>query len=104
MPAGLAARGVTALPPGTAVGALDRWSPQYILVLGRGRPRRRCRSRPTATGTAAAAPGSGVIIAELLASVRGHRVVVTAASAKLRRRCVAAGATGAAPRWLLNLL
>jgi rRNA-processing protein FCF1 len=51
-----------------------------------------------------AAPGSGDdTIAELAASVRGHRVVVTA-DRELRRRCVAAGATVTGPRWLLDRL
>ena len=47
--AGLAARGVTALPPGTAAGALDHWFPQYILVL-EGQAKAALPTWPTAAG------------------------------------------------------
>jgi 8-oxo-dGTP diphosphatase len=102
--AGLAARGVTALPPGVQAGALDRWFPQYILVL-EGQAKAAVPGLADSDGVrVVAAPGSGDdTIAELAASVGGHRVVVTA-DRELRRRAVAAGATVAGPRWLLDLL
>jgi rRNA-processing protein FCF1 len=51
-----------------------------------------------------AAPGEGDdTIADLAGRLPGRRFVVTA-DRELRRRCVAAGAAVAGPRWLTGLL
>jgi rRNA-processing protein FCF1 len=85
-------------------GALDRWFPRYILVL-EGQAKAALPELADGDGVrVVAAPRSGDdTIAELAASVRGPRVVVTA-DRELRRRSVAAGATVTGPRWLLDLL
>ncbi|HEY9244088.1 MAG TPA: NUDIX domain-containing protein [Streptosporangiaceae bacterium] len=102
--AGLAARGVTALPPGVQAGALDRWFPEYILVL-EGQAKAALPELADSDGVrVVAAPRSGDdTIAELAGTVRGPRVVVTA-DRELRRRSEAAGATVTGPRWLLDRL
>ena len=102
--AALAARGVTALPPGVKAGLLDRWFPRYLLVL-EGQARAAARSLPEDPRVSVvAAPGSGDdTLAELAASVPGPRVMVTA-DRELRRRAEAAGAAVTGPRWLLGLL
>jgi len=102
--AALAAQGVTALPPGMKTGHLDRWFPRYILVL-EGQARPAARSLPEDPRVSVVlAPGSGDdTLAELAATVRGPRVMVTA-DRELRRRAEAAGAAVTGPRWLLGLL
>ena len=102
--AALAARGVTALPPGMKAGHLDRWFPRYILVL-EGQARPAARSLPEDPRVSVVlAPGSGDdTLAELAATVRGPRVMVTA-DRELRRRAEAAGAAVTGPRWLLGLV
>lgn len=101
--AGLASRGVTELPGGPA-GTLDRWFPQYVLVL-EGKARAAAPDLPDTDGVrVVTAPGSGDdTIAELAGRVRGQRIVVTA-DRELRRRSQAAGAAVTGPRWLLDLL
>jgi ADP-ribose pyrophosphatase YjhB (NUDIX family) len=100
---GLASRGVTELPDVPA-GALDRWYPEYVLVL-EGQAKAAAPDLPDTDGVrVVAAPGSGDdTIAELAGSLRGQRIVVTA-DRELRRRSQAAGAAVAGPRWLLDLL
>ncbi len=102
--AALAARGVTALPPGVQAGRLARWFPRYVLVL-EGQARAAARSLPEDPRVSVViAPGSGDdTLAELAASVPGPRVMVTA-DRELRRRAEAAGAAVTGPRWLLGLL
>lgn len=100
---GLAGRGVTELP-GMPASALDRWYPQYVLVL-EGHAKAAAPDLPDTGGVrVVAAPGSGDdTIAELAGSLRGRRIVVTA-DRELRRRSQAAGAAVTGPRWLLDLL
>jgi 8-oxo-dGTP diphosphatase len=100
---GLASRGLTELP-GLPAGVLDRWFPQYVLVL-EGQAKAAAPDLPDSDGVrVVAAPGSGDdTIAELAGGLRGQRIVVTA-DRELRRRSQAAGAAAAGPRWLLDLL
>jgi 8-oxo-dGTP pyrophosphatase MutT (NUDIX family) len=102
--AGLAGRGITSLPESVRVPAIERWFPQFVVVLegaskaapdpGDGEPRLRVvRAR-----------GSGDDeIAGLAAEITGQRLVVTA-DRELRARCEDAGAWVTGPRWLLDLL
>jgi 8-oxo-dGTP diphosphatase len=101
--AGLASRGVAELPGGRA-GTLDRWFPQYVLVL-EGKASAAAPGLPDTSGIrVVTAPGSGDdTIAELAGELRGQRIVVTA-DRELRRRSQAAGAAVTGPRWLLDLL
>lgn len=115
--AGLSARGVSSLPDGTTGAALDRWFPQFVLVI-EGAARAAAdrlaarsaseaqRGEPESGGgvLVAIAPGSGDdTIAALAAETEGRRLVVTA-DRELRRRCERAGAAVTGPRWLLGLL
>ena len=100
----LAADGVASLPDQMDVPELERWFPQFVVVL---------------EGAAAAADTDGAAgqrlrivrargsgddeIARLAARTEGRRLVVTA-DRELRARCEAAGASVAGPRWLLDLL
>jgi 8-oxo-dGTP diphosphatase len=111
--AGLAADGVTALPETLRVPALERWFPDFVLVVeGAARPiaaahaaGSRGGDEPAAAGRrvrVAAAPGSGDdMIAELAGDLPGRRLVVTA-DRQLRERCLAAGASVTGPSWLLG--
>ena len=102
--AGLAARGLEALPPGLDAGALDRWFPEYVLVVEGQAKAAVPALRETEGVRVVAAPKSGDdTIAELAGSLPGHRLVVTA-DRELRRRSSAAGAAVAGPRWLLDQL
>jgi hypothetical protein len=105
--AGLASRGLTALPDPAAVPDLDHWFPRIVAVL-------EGASKAAVTGTSEAqaggrlrvvrAAGSGDDqIAALAGSERGHRLVVTA-DRELRARCLDAGAHVTGPGWLLGLL
>lgn len=100
----LAGRGVPVLPAELAATGLDRWFPQYTLVV-EGQARAAVPAlRETAGVRVAAAPGSGDdTIAELAATTAGRRLVVTA-DRELRRRAGAAGAAVTGPRWLLGQL
>ena len=100
----LAADGVARLPEGTGGAALDRWYPQFVLVV-EGKSRAVLDHVP-ADGAVrvVAAPGEGDdTIAGLAGQLPGRRVVVTA-DTELRRRSLAAGATVTGPRWLTQLL
>jgi 8-oxo-dGTP diphosphatase len=129
--AGLAERGLTALPPSVAAAPLERWFPDVVLVV-EGRAREIAASAQPggghgaagtggAGGAGAAGGGSGVsggggrvrvvaaagsgddAIAALAGELPGRRLVVTA-DRELRGRCAAAGASVAGPSWLLGLL
>ena len=102
--AALAGRGVTALPGELGAAGLDRWFPEYILVV-EGQAKAAVPALREVEGVrVVAAPGSGDdTIAELAATVGGRRLVVTA-DRELRGRVAAAGAAVTGPRWLLNLL
>ncbi len=113
----LAGRGLAELPDSLHAPALERWFPQYVLVL-EGAARRAAQDGPGADPGAApgygaaadgyirlvSAPGLGDdTIAELAAQTAGRRLVVTA-DRELRERCLAAGAAVTGPGWLLRQL
>jgi 8-oxo-dGTP pyrophosphatase MutT (NUDIX family) len=102
--AALAGRGVAALPAELGANGLDRWFPEYVLVV-EGQARAAVPAlRETDGVRVVAAPGSGDdTIAELAATTGGRRLVVTA-DRELRRRVTDAGAAVTGPRWLLGLL
>src|SRR5215468_9103593 len=91
------------LPDGSGA-ALDRWYPRFVLVV-EGKTRA-VLGRVPADGAVpvVAAPAEGDdTIADLAGRLPGRRFVVTA-DRELRRRCEAAGAAVAGPRWLTALL
>jgi 8-oxo-dGTP diphosphatase len=108
----LAADGVPALPEAMRAPPLERWFPDFVLVV-------EGAARAIAAAHAAgpdgpvggegrvrvvAAPGSGDdTIAELARDLPGRRLVVTA-DRQLRDRCTAAGASVTGPGWLLGQL
>ena len=118
----LSVRGVADLPAGLRLPPLQRWFPRIAFVV-EGAARAVASQLPadpvpaagghTAAGqpgpagqpvAVVAARGSGDdTIADLAATTPGRRLVVTA-DRELRRRCEAAGAVAAGPRWLLSLL
>jgi 8-oxo-dGTP diphosphatase len=111
--AGLAVRGLAALPETVAAPALERWFPDVALVV-EGQARVMAGDgEPGGAGGAGgaggrvrvvAAAGSGDdAIAALAAELPGRRLVVTA-DRELRGRCAAAGASVTGPSWLLGLL
>ncbi len=108
----LAARGVTSLPESLGVAGLERWYPQFVMVLEGAAAAARgpaaaagcLRGRGAAGAGVVRAPGSGDDeIARLAADLPGDRLVMTA-DRELRARCEAAGAAVTGPRWLLDLL
>jgi 8-oxo-dGTP diphosphatase len=126
----LAADGVPALPEEMRAPPLERWFPEFVLVVeGAARSvaathaagsgdagSRHTGARDTGSGEAeqagqpggrirvVAARGSGDdTIAELARDLPGRRLVVTA-DRELRGRCTAAGASVAGPGWLLRQL
>jgi 8-oxo-dGTP diphosphatase len=111
--AGLAAEGVTALPETLRAPALERWFPDFVLVVeGAARPVAAAHAAGSRAGDGpgppggrvrvVAAPGSGDdTITELAGDLPGRRLVVTA-DRELRARCVAAGAAVTGPSWLLD--
>jgi 8-oxo-dGTP diphosphatase len=100
--AGLAGRGLSAVPVEPALPALSRWYPDFVLVTEGAA--RRAELPPARRVRAVLAPGSGddAIVAQA-AALPGRRLVVTA-DRELRRRCQAAGASVTGPGWLLGLL
>jgi 8-oxo-dGTP diphosphatase len=105
----LAADGIARLPDGGDGGdepGLDRWYPRFVLVVeGKARA---VLARVPGGGDAGAAQAVRVVaapahgddtIADLAGRLPGRRFAVTA-DRELRRRCVAAGAAVAGPRWL----
>jgi 8-oxo-dGTP diphosphatase len=125
---GLAAEGVAELPESVRAPAMQRWFPDFVLVV-EGAARQIAAAHAAGAGADAgagagadagadagggrgpgdrvrvvAARGSGDdTIAELAAGTAGRRLVVTA-DRQLRERCVAAGASVTGPSWLLGLL
>jgi 8-oxo-dGTP diphosphatase len=105
----LASAGVTSLPESVGAPTLERWFPQFVVVVEGA-----AAGAASATGadpvtaparlSVVAASGSGDDeIARLAAVGPGQRLVVTA-DRELRARCEAAGASVVGPRWLLDLL
>jgi 8-oxo-dGTP diphosphatase len=113
--AGLAAEGVAALPESVQAPALERWFPEFVLVVegaarsiaaahAGGSRDRGASGSPDGRLRVVAAPGSGDdTIAALAGDLEGRRLVVTA-DRRLRERCVAAGASVTGPSWLLGQL
>jgi 8-oxo-dGTP diphosphatase len=116
----LAADGVPALPEAMRAPPLERWFPDFVLVVegaartiaaahaAGSRGSERAGVPGSAGGEArvrvVAAPGSGDdTIAELARDLPGRRLVVTA-DRQLRDRCTAAGASVTGPGWLLGQL
>src|ERR1019366_5574612 len=101
--AALAVRGVATLPGSVPAPALERWFPEFVLVV-EGAARVVAASAPGGLVRVVAAAGSGDdTIAALAADLAGRRLVVTA-DRELRRRCGAAGASAAGPGWLLGVV
>jgi 8-oxo-dGTP diphosphatase len=117
--AGLAVRGLAALPETVAAPALERWFPDAALVVegqarviasdggpgeagGPGGPGEASGAGGRVRVVAAAGSGDDAIAA-LAAELPGRRLVVTA-DRELRGRCAAAGASVTGPSWLLGLL
>jgi 8-oxo-dGTP diphosphatase len=110
---GLAGEGLTALPDTLRAPGLDRWFPDFVLVVeGAARPAAAAHASGSEAGEVSgphgarvrviAARGSGDdTIAELARDLPGRRLVVTA-DRELRERCVAAGASVTGPGWLLG--
>jgi len=101
--AALAADGLPRLPESGGGVALDRWYPQFVLVV-EGKARAVLARVPSEGDGGAvrvvAAPAEGDdTIADLATRLPGRRFVVTA-DRELRRRCEAAGAVVTGPRWL----
>jgi 8-oxo-dGTP diphosphatase len=113
--AGLAAEGVAALPESVLAPPLERWFPEFVLVVegaarsitaahAAGSGDRGASGSPDGRLRVVAAPGSGDdTIAALAGDLKGRRLVVTA-DRRLRERCVAAGASVTGPSWLLGQL
>jgi 8-oxo-dGTP diphosphatase len=102
--AGLAVRGLAALPELLAVPALELWFPEYALVV-EGAARRMAADAPRGGRVrVVAAAGSGDdAIAAMAGELPGRRLVVTA-DRELRGRCRSGGASVTGPGWLLGLL
>lgn len=100
----LAVAGLARLPDGVGGPPLDRWFPWVVLVV-EGQARAVLDRVPAGDAVrVVAAPGAGDdTIADLAGTLPGRRLVVTA-DQELRRRCQAAGAAVASPRWLTSLL
>jgi 8-oxo-dGTP diphosphatase len=104
----LACQGMPELPGSMHGPALERWFPDYVLVLeGAARPAARGDPGAATEGDRVhlvAAPGLGDdTIAALASQIPGRRLVVTA-DRELRERCLAAGASVTGPGWLLGQL
>ncbi|HVB46515.1 MAG TPA: NUDIX domain-containing protein [Streptosporangiaceae bacterium] len=104
--AGLASRGVTGLPESAGLPALQRWFPQFVVVL------EGAASEAVVQPQQSSVPGLRIVrasgsgddeIVRQAAELPGVRLVVTA-DRELRARCEAAGAAVTGPRWLLSLL
>ena len=103
--AALASAGISDLPPELDAPPLERWYPQFLVVLeGQARAALRPDGVPAGRLRFVLATGSGDdAIAELAAGQPGRRLVITA-DRGLRARCQAAGATVIGPSWLLGRL
>jgi 8-oxo-dGTP diphosphatase len=106
--AALAGRGMPELPESMHAPAIERWFPDYVLVL-EGTARRVAQDGSGAVVASdrlrlASATGSGDdAIADLAMHTAGRRLVVTA-DRELRERCAAAGASVTGPGWLIRQL
>jgi hypothetical protein len=101
---GLAFDGVASLPESVDVPELERWFPQFVVVLEGAAAAADPDDRAGPRLTIVRARGSGDdTIAKLAEQTDGRRLVVTA-DRELRSRCEAAGAAVVGPRWLLDLL
>ncbi len=101
---GLACSGLTSLPESVGAPALERWFPEFVVVLEGAAAAGGPDDESWARITVVTARGSGDDeIARLAADLPGHRLVVTA-DRELRARCAAVGASVVGPRWLLELL
>jgi 8-oxo-dGTP diphosphatase len=100
--AALAERGMTGLPDMPDLPSLDRWLPDFVLVVEGAARRAAFDSPPRLRVVLASGPGDDAIAAEA-ATLPGRRLVVTA-DRELRRRCASAGASVTGPGWLLALL
>lgn len=103
--AALASGGVADLPAELDAPALERWFPQFVVVLeGKARGAAHPDGVPETLLRFVTATGSGDdAIAALAGEQDGRRLVVTA-DRELRSRCQAAGAAATGPRWLLSKL
>ena len=101
----LSVTGLTSLPESVTPPVLERWFPQFVVVLeGAAKAGWGPDADAPARLRVVSAKGSGDDeIAALAAEQPGQRLVVTA-DRELRARCEAAGASVVGPRWLLDLL
>jgi 8-oxo-dGTP pyrophosphatase MutT (NUDIX family) len=101
--ADLADDGITGLPGSVPIPAIERWYPQFVVVLEGAASAARDYKPAEPRLSIVRARGSGDDeIARLAAEIPGERLVVTA-DRELRARCEAAGAWVTGPRWLLDL-
>jgi 8-oxo-dGTP diphosphatase len=101
--ADLADDGITGLPESVPIPAIERWYPQFVVVLEGAASAARDYKPAEPRLSIVRARGSGDDeIARLAAEIPGERLVVTA-DRELRARCEAAGAWVTGPRWLLDL-
>ena len=100
--AALAERGLAGLPDMPDLPPLDRWLPDFVLVVEGAARRAAFDSSSRLRVVLASGPGDDAIAAEA-ATLPGRRLVVTA-DRELRRRCRSAGASVTGPGWLLSLL
>jgi 8-oxo-dGTP diphosphatase len=100
---GLALDGVVSLPESIDAPALERWFPQFVVVLeGAAAAASDDAAGPSLRIVRARGSGDDAIV-KLAEQTEGPRLVVTA-DRELRTRCEAAGASVIGPRWLLDLL
>lgn len=100
----LAFDGVTSLPESVDAPPLERWFPQFVVVLEGAAAAAEAGDAVRPRLRIVRARGSGDdTIAKLADQTEGRRLVVTA-DRELRARCEVAGASVVGPRWLLDLL
>ena len=100
----LAFDGVASLPESIDAPELERWFPQFVVVLEGAAAAADADDAAGSRLRIVRARGSGDdAIAKLAEQTGGRRLVVTA-DRELRSRCEAAGASVVGPRWLLGLL
>lgn len=101
---GVAIDGVTSLPEPMDAPELERWFPQFVVVLEGAAA---AADADDATGPRlkiVKARGSGDDAIAKLAEQTGGQCLVVTADRELRARCEAVGASVVGPRWLLDLL
>jgi len=100
----LAFDGVASLPEPIDAPELERWFPQFVVVLEGAASAAAADEAAGSCLRIVRARGSGDdAIAKLAEQTEGRCLVVTA-DRELRRRCETAGASVVGPRWLLDLL